>query len=253
MTELSYAATAAPFIDDLHNQMPPRYADEFGEKIYGKIFRYDNGDISVANEFSLSPDRPPYETEDCDVWRPSTIGYFSDCELNDENQVVRLSESIWMPFECYSTTTMYNCGPFAPCLFRPGDASDAQDPLADAFQAFRMMHFLNQGGVSRASTNGNVRMVAGREPTWVGSLVPEAYNNKTTHTVSLGLGGEFGLLIGLMALAQHHGRCDEAFTDPQWARNRWTGRKPAPGCKLCRDLRGCQCRNRLMTLCSRAA
>ncbi|KAK8137566.1 hypothetical protein PG984_003059 [Apiospora sp. TS-2023a] len=190
--------------------MPPRYAGEFGEKTYGKIFRYDNGDINVADD---------------------TIGYFTDCVLNDENQVVQLSESRWMPFECYSTITMYNCGPFAPCLFRPGDASDDQDPLADAFQAFRMMHFLNQGqgGVSRASTNGNVRMVAGRDPTWVGSLVPEAYNNKRTHTQSLGLGGEFGLLIGLMALAQHRGQCDEAFTDPQWAGNRWTGRKPPPG------------------------
>ena len=175
--------------------------------------------------------RPEYDSEASEPWRPSTIGYYTDRMLDDENHVVQLSESRWLPFQSYSTVTMYNCGPFAPCLIRPGDASDRHDPVADLFPTFRMMHFLNRDGVSRASTSGNVRTVAGRNATWVGSLVPEAYNNIRTHTTSLGLGGEFSLLIGLMALAQPIGRCDEAFTDPQWSRNRWAGRRNPAGCR----------------------
>ncbi|KAK8110640.1 uncharacterized protein PG998_007097 [Apiospora kogelbergensis] len=192
VTELHYSANAAPVVDDLQNQLPPLYPQEHGGKLPGYIFRYDNGSISPAHGYSLSPVRPEYDSEASEPWRPSTIGYYTDRMLDDENHVVQLSESRWLPFQSYSTVTMYNCGP-------------------------------------RASTSGNVRTVAGRNATWVGSLVPEAYNNIRTHTTSLGLGGEFSLLIGLMALAQPIGRCDEAFTDPQWSRNRWTGRRNPAG------------------------
>ncbi|KAK8856663.1 N-acetyl-gamma-glutamyl-phosphate reductase [Apiospora arundinis] len=230
VSELRSIANLAPTVDDLQNQLPPQYPEEFDEKIYGNIFRYDNGDISVAHGLSLSQVRPEYNSEESESPRPSTIGYITDRVLNNENhQVEQLSESRWLPFESYSTVTMYNCGPFAPCLIRPGDASDPHDPVADLYPNFRMMHFFNHEGVSRASNSGNVRMVAGRNATWVGSLVPEAYNNHRAHNTSIGLGGEFSLLIGLMALAQPYGRCDDAFTDPQWARHRWTGRRNPSG------------------------
>ncbi|KAK7911080.1 hypothetical protein PG985_013561 [Apiospora marii] len=212
----------------LNNQLPPQDYSEFGPKIPGKVFRYNNGDISVANGFTVSPGRPYYDLDDEMSCRPSTIGYDTDRMLKDDGQVVRLSERTWVPLQCYSTATIYNCGPFAPCLFKPGDASDPSDLMASEY-IFRMMHFTNEGGVSRAITNGGIRKVAGNNPTWVGSLVPDNYNDRRTSQVSTGLGGEFCLLIGLMALAQVRGNCDRAFaTEPKWHNNRWTGEEEPP-------------------------
>ncbi|KAK8041069.1 hypothetical protein PG994_014076 [Apiospora phragmitis] len=199
----------------------PKTYNEFGQNIPGKIFRYNNGDISIATGLAGSLGRSAYDTDDDNPWRPSTIDYYTDRRVNDDGQVVRLTERTWVPLQCYSTITMYNCGPFAPCLFKPGDASDGGDPLTSEYGTFHMMHFAtNNSGVSRVSTNGGTRKVAGNNSTWVGSLVPENYNDRRTSQVSTGLGGEFCLLIGLMALAQDRGKCDKAFTDPKWDRKR---------------------------------
>ncbi|KAK7954754.1 hypothetical protein PG996_015561 [Apiospora saccharicola] len=225
VTELSYADNATPYYDSLNNQLPPQDFTDFGPRIPGKILRYNNGDVSVAPGFAAVPGRPYYDADNENDWRPSTIGYYTDTILNNEGQVMRLTERTWMPLQSYSTTTMYNCSPFAPCLFKPGDASDPNDPMARDYGDFRMMHFTNEGGVSRASANGGIRKVAGNNPTWVGSLVPDAYNDRKTGQVSTGLGGEFSLLIALMALAQARGHCDRAFTEQKWLNNRWTGRR----------------------------
>lgn len=229
VTELSYSYNYTPYYDHLNNQLPPRSPLEFGPKAPGKVFRYNNGDISEATGFFPGV---PYYSPDDESWRPSTIGYYTDRVLGADGEVVRLAERTWIPQECYSTVTMYNCGPFAPCLFKHGDASNSEDPLSSSFGDFRMMHFILEGGVSRASTNGGLRKVAGNSPTWIGSLVPETYNDRKTGQVSTGLGGELPLVIGLMALAQDVGRCDRAFTEPKWTRNRWVGRRNPTGCKF---------------------
>ncbi|KAK8067251.1 hypothetical protein PG997_013998 [Apiospora hydei] len=228
VTEVGYAANAVPCYDTLNNQLPPQDYEEFGQRIPGKVFRYNNGDINVAPGFAVSPGRPYYNPDDETSCRPSTIGYYTDRMLNDDGQVVRLTERSWLPLQSYSTATMFNCGPFAPCLFKPGDASDQGDPMAREY-VFRMMHFTNEGGVSRVSTNGGIRKVAGNNPTWVGSLVPENYNDRRTGQTSTGLGGEFCLIIALMALTQARGQCDRPFTEARWDRNRWTGRRNPTG------------------------
>ncbi|KAH8664413.1 hypothetical protein BX600DRAFT_540936 [Xylariales sp. PMI_506] len=179
-------------VDRWGNNIPP-YRVFSGESSW--VFRYHDGTATFADncEWRRSP-----ETNDGGI-------YYQGFGL----------------LNCYSRTTVFNCGPFLPCVVARGDPMVVnEDGIIEGFHALNLTDE-TRSGISRLSPTGSPRMAAGRDANFIGTLLPTTYKNRIPDAIlSRGLGGEFGILIGLMALSQDHMNINNAFNS-HWRHNRW--------------------------------
>ncbi|RYP49151.1 hypothetical protein DL768_005085 [Monosporascus sp. mg162] len=88
------------------------------------------------------------------------------------------------------------------------------------------MRFEHDSGVSRISVGDEAELcVAAFNPSWVPTIVSESYLHPGIKQASRGLGGDMAILIGLLALTQAPGHCDDAFAPGMWRRNNWMGKR----------------------------
>ncbi|RYP06467.1 hypothetical protein DL765_009476 [Monosporascus sp. GIB2] len=88
------------------------------------------------------------------------------------------------------------------------------------------MRFEHDSGVSRISVGDEAELcVAAFNPSWVPTIISESYLHPQIKQASRGLGGDMATLIGLLALTQAPGKCDDAFAPGMWRRNNWRGKR----------------------------
>ena len=185
-----------PNFDQWGNPIPPNSQYGFTGEITGTVFRYQDGNVDHVPNMFWSRER----------WGDN--GYIYDGNNS--------------PLYGYSCGALFDCGSFLPCV-----VSDGVDPTVITNEApmYFALHFAHHGGITRA-TNGSNKYVAGRSPSWLGTLVSENYRNQDERSPpSQGLGGDFWIIIGLMALTQRRRHASDAFH--HWRHNRWNGRRQA--------------------------
>lgn len=190
------------------NLTPPETWDAYESEKPGCVFRYRNGLVTPEEAFIWH--RPSQGM-------PGRVGYW-DVYSDEGGHAVPVFHSLY----AYSTVTMFNCGPFLPCVYGTGDVSEDDGE----FDGWRALHFHHMNGVSQASPNGGSKCVAGRKARFIGELLPTVYTNHDPDSPpSRGMGGQAGLVIALMALSQSPGQIDAAFRHSKWDNNQWTGHR----------------------------
>ncbi|KAH6652537.1 hypothetical protein BKA67DRAFT_646615 [Truncatella angustata] len=178
----------APAADRWGNIVPPETWEDYAEEHEGRVFRYCGGIVSTEETYTWH--RPG-------LGLAGKIGFWqmgSD-ELGNPMEV-------FCALEKYSDFSMFNCGPFLPTIYGAGDVSEDDG----CFDGWRALHFSHVGGISQASPNGGYKYVAGQNAGFIDVLLPKAYANADPNAPqSAGLGGQVGLVIGLMALSQRPG------------------------------------------------
>lgn len=200
-----------PRVDQWGNYLPPVAWEGYGAERTGQIFHYANGAINVAN--------PEFLWYRSAAGHAGSVGYW-DLEIDDQGQ----EQQVFVPIPVHSTRTVFDCGPFLPSLVTPVDGSAEDDTL---WHALHFRHDENR--VSRANPYAQgAKFVAGRNASWIPSIVPSHYTYPygSAHH-SRGLGGDFGVLIGLMALSQARGQINRAFGNGGWQNHRWSGTRTA--------------------------
>lgn len=181
--------------------MPFQDASDYDE-IPGEVFHYRNGEVTKAHDcFWL---REHVGGEGC-IWR-WTPGA-------EEAK----------PTEVYKTYSVFRRWRHSPIVWVGSDISARGiDPNgADPLRIFTGLRFDTlPPGVSRINYLGRERYVAGRDPSWMSSLVPQQYSNPFANAPdSQGLQGELPVILGLMALSA--GPVFEPHI--QWHRRHWRG------------------------------
>ncbi|KAI0835178.1 hypothetical protein F5Y06DRAFT_276892 [Hypoxylon sp. FL0890] len=188
---------------------PPETAVNYARELKGIVFRFHNGAVFPATEYFWERSQG----------KPGNIGF---------------RQSIHGPFtpcQHYKTTSVFDCGPLLPCIYNWADitVADLKDNPTpnERFWPLKFEH--TEDGVSEVTTMGK-RYVAGKNASWVGSLVPSSYENRQHFAIpSRGLRGDLGVILGLMALTEPPGRADDAFRY-HWSNYRWIGqRQSRPG------------------------
>ncbi|RYP06466.1 hypothetical protein DL765_009475 [Monosporascus sp. GIB2] len=197
--------------DQWGTPIPSTSPNSVGGETAGTVFRYSNGGIHNVSGIMY------WDRRDTNL--PGRITYRSE-EIGQDNVT---PVTAYRELGEYQTCTLFDCGPFLPCIFANGDAT--VNALTDPSFRYWALHFSHDGGVSRAAS-GPHKVVAGSHPSWLGTLVHTIYKNHMENAPqSEGLGGELGLVLGLMALTQRPGYASRAFR--HWNNHRWTGRREA--------------------------
>ncbi|OTA68024.1 hypothetical protein K449DRAFT_400671 [Hypoxylon sp. EC38] len=205
VNEIQFVNGHTSCVDQWHNVIPPMTAINYARELKGIVFRFHNGAVFPAAEYVW--ERP-------DDGKPGNIGS---------------RQSILAPFvKCahYKTTSVFDCGPFQPCIFTGADVTvaDLKDnpPPNQRFWALNFSH--TEDGISKVTRIGK-RYVAGKNASWVGSLVPSGYENRQgLAPLSKGLRGDLGVILGLMALTEPPGCTDNAFRY-NWNNYKWIKQK----------------------------
>jgi hypothetical protein len=196
------------------------------------VMRFRNGEISAAG--------PAYR------WvRPEQFG---------EGYIAVAAGGTEYALTKYKSTSVFSCNPSLPIVTYAGDARTLRDP---EFHALQFLHPQSQSGIVSQATfpldvfspvggppAGSIerdpaKYVAGRHASWIPSLVPDVCRNRYLAGQSLGLSGELGIVIGLMAFhASKDGRTvNDVFlgrgeSSGLWKNYRWRGTSSPPGCML---------------------
>ncbi|ORY72107.1 uncharacterized protein BCR38DRAFT_331047, partial [Pseudomassariella vexata] len=202
-------------VDQYGNEMPPLRYDGFDIEDVGTVFQYHNGVVTVAEGWYWIRNGPGQ------IGRITRDQYATDQDGNTTTTYAVAPQ--------YSTRTVYHCGPFLPCVYAPCDAS----ANIGAFDRWHALHFHHEHGVSRALANGGNRYIAGKHADWMEKhpIISQLYKNPYPGIPrSAGLGGDFAIIIGLMALSQPRGTIDRAFQQRLWHMGTWTGAHPDSAC-----------------------
>lgn len=199
--------------------------------------RWKDGQVSAANGWHWGRDLPAPGQPSAPgrVWTTLSSGspYFADN---------------------YSIFTTFSCNPLLPFVVAEGDPSTADGPRLSPLLFFHPPSGNAMRGVSQAVTDesvmgngpGPVKYTAGRQPSWVPSLVPPTYLTPEADAPrSAGLGGELPIVIALMAfsergnLAAGTNRTEEIFLGRpghhgRWHNWRWTHNYHPTGCEFTR-------------------
>jgi hypothetical protein len=213
VNELNMNQDHPPSADRWGNYTPPDTPNGYVHESVGRVFRYHDGIITPEEKHMW------YRS---DVGERGDIGYWTQ-EADEAGNALPLFNAL----ATYSTFAVFNCGPFLPLVYGVGDVSEDHSD----FDGWRALHFHHVSGVSQASPNGGHKCLAGRNTDFIDRLVPRAYcNSEARAPQSKGLGGEIGLVIGMMALSQSPGMIDTAFHSQAWAGNKWTAERAADAC-----------------------
>jgi len=139
----------------------------------------------------------------------------------------------------YRAQTVFACSPLLPMIVTDGDASLGHtflrrlcpcDTRYDESRHSTWSH-LHFGGSDRRegisyvySCASGDPWVAGKDSSWIPSLVPAAYRNTDPSAVpSRGLSGELPIILALMGFHGRAGRASDVFSNRNWHMNRWVG------------------------------
>lgn len=189
------------------NVLPPKEptAYDHQQECSGKVWRYRNNIIEEAVDYMWMRD-------------------------SDGNMGIYLTSHSGMSFVTpmmkYCTYSVFNCGPFLPCIYALDDCSVAN---ADDELIWVQLAFVSQQ--ASASESPRVQSRIGmdqrhlnvKRPSWVPDIVPESHRTPTREDApaSEGLGGWVGVILGMIALTQPQGRANRAFE--KWRGGPWPG------------------------------
>ncbi|KAI0424375.1 hypothetical protein F5Y09DRAFT_353486 [Xylaria sp. FL1042] len=242
VNELHLDPHAAPNVDQWGTVMPPFDPKSYEGEAAGTVFRYRDGEIEVAQGYywerdnSLDPDT---------LLRPAGSIYRSSNSNNNSNSSTSFTDEQPWELTKYAQFTVFNCWRPLPCVYME------EDPLCTLISPYPLNSGAGSGGrvrvygegsplnlmsfedpditgITHIAAGGNSQVVAGRQPSWMPSLVPEMFRNTDRHApASRGLGGLLPVIIGQMALTQPKGETDRPFVEQWWHRRHW--RRPELG------------------------
>ncbi|KAH8890209.1 hypothetical protein GQ53DRAFT_766275 [Thozetella sp. PMI_491] len=226
----------APLRDQWGNIVPPVRTEAYGDERVGTVFRYGrDGSVRVAEGYRW--------------WRPQPHRHGRIVKVDNHGNIIGCAET-------YKETSIFACSPQLPLVTAETDAStgasflrkncgcDGQyDEENSPYRPWSPLFFTSwpcSGAESMAETTMAVsrisragdQCVAGNRPSWIPALVPRCYTN-TRRTVeasarSYGLGGDLGIIIGLMAFHSEVGNASQVFQSGLWRANEWRGSSSAP-------------------------
>ncbi|KAL1862603.1 hypothetical protein VTK73DRAFT_6730 [Phialemonium thermophilum] len=211
--------------DQWANPLPYSLPSYYGPETVGPVYRYRDGDVTLAHDYSWIRPRPH---------APGCI-----CRVDDRGGVV--------PAVAYKTYSVFRCWRFLPFVWVPSDITVVEETSAmttgdgssssagynnnnDDDIGFRPLRFsdgyqrygdalCSEPSISKIGFPGCLH-VMGRGPSWMPSLVPASFSNpEASAPSSRGLTGELPVILGLMALSQW----DRFDPVAQWRRGHWLG------------------------------
>ncbi|OTB01712.1 hypothetical protein M426DRAFT_211040 [Hypoxylon sp. CI-4A] len=197
-----------------NNCIPPDFPFGYTRENPGTVFRFHNGSVFPAPEYVWAPQKLGE--------RRGHVGFYKRPVVDQGGYIHRE----FVPLKDYSTRSVFDCGPFLPCIFAHADVTceylQSNESPRNRWFALEFKH--RGDGVSEVTFNGGKKYVAGKNASWVGPLVPRVFENPELPCVeqSRGLGGDLGVILGLMALAEPPGQQDDAFRY-HWNHYRWMG------------------------------
>ncbi|WYZ38149.1 hypothetical protein EsH8_III_000063 [Colletotrichum jinshuiense] len=206
-----------PAVDKYGNPVPPNAARCYGTESVGKIWRYSNGTVSLANECHWY--RPKPGSPGC-IWGPIP-------EMDANGNFYYVPDQIaYGPMVTHGTYSVFNCWRFLPCLYADVDVSTVEEmELDNRWYSLEFSPDQQDPAMTRIhGCRGTQRHVAGSKPSWIPSVLPESYAAPgPSAPQSTGLGGCLPIIIALLALTRKPGHADDVFMDAHWDRHRWRG------------------------------
>ncbi|SPQ24990.1 aa5ff937-aba4-4b5b-a8cd-5d4dcf81ceb8 [Thermothielavioides terrestris] len=205
-----------PLTDQWFNMVPPQRAEAYTGEYPGTVFRYRNGVVSPAPGYIWY--RPAMGQEGCIV-RVNQAGGFDGCPA------------------VYRSQTVFACSALLPMIVTDGDASlgftflrrlcPCDTVFDESYSTWSHLHFGggdNGEGISYVySCASGDPWVAGRDASWIPSLVPSVYRNTSPSAVpSRGLSGYLPIILALMGFHGRPGRASDVFSAHGWHQHRWT-------------------------------
>ncbi|KAL7922534.1 hypothetical protein ACQKWADRAFT_81676 [Trichoderma austrokoningii] len=179
--------------------------------------RYHNGRVTEAGRYRW------WRGEfDGIAWPPGTI-----CMVGADGYPVYTDDGqVQYAAARYKELAVYSCNPLLPIVVDNGDPLSSTTALDRSPLLF--FHPPSQPGVSQAVHPDSpmspgpapCKYVAGANPSWIPSLVPETYRNPYNSVSSVGLAGELSIVLGLMAFSEQES-LTETFVGDGSARARW--------------------------------
>ncbi|KAI1313240.1 hypothetical protein F5Y03DRAFT_159915 [Xylaria venustula] len=223
VNELLLNPNTPPNVDQWGTVMPPFDPQSYASEAPGRVFRYRDGEITEAR------------------------GYYWERECMDLESPHKCPGSIYLtggvvpPWEMtrYSQYTVFHCWRPLPCVYMEDDplctliAPRGGVPRRGWCGESRPLYRLSfetpdMTGISHITAGGTSQITAGRNPSWIPSLVPEMFRNEDPCApVSRGLGGLLPVIVAQMALTQPRGQTDRPFIERWWHRRHW--RRPNAG------------------------
>ncbi|KAI0508933.1 hypothetical protein F5B22DRAFT_649435 [Xylaria bambusicola] len=218
VNEVILHPNAPPNIDTQGFVLPPFDPNAYIGEMSGTVFRYRDDEISVARGYAWARDNVDPDSP----LKPSGSIY----QRNRDEPHYEMAK--------YSQFTVFNGWGPLPCLYMQ------EDPLSTLIVPYgfhnpnphiegHLLHVMSFSqpdvtGITQISKLGSSRVVAGCEPSWIPSLVPEVFRNTDPRApLSRGLGGLLPVIIAQMALTQPRGQTDRPFASRLWHGKRWMG------------------------------
>ncbi|RFU31516.1 hypothetical protein B7463_g4822, partial [Scytalidium lignicola] len=203
-------------LDDYGRWRPPQVVQGFHPQIPGHVYRWRNGDISLANSYqwvTYSAGDPPY----------ANGGIF---------------RAQGQQPEYYRAVTMFYCNQFDHFFATPGDAT-VRDRESSTENDWHPIVFDNtQQNISYVDLGGGDDHLSVRRANWIDEVVPKAYRCVEDNAPEGGgLAGRLPLLVALVAFSCRGANAlrqvlieDRAWRQYRWHRHRRpTGRQHKRG------------------------
>jgi hypothetical protein len=217
--------------DDWANVLPPAnpaFYDPESPIDVSRVMRFRNGEVTAAG--------PAY--------RWARQGQFG------EGYIAMAAGGTEYALTRYKSASVFSCNPSLPIITLDGDARTQPEPEFHALQflhppadnisqAAFSPHYYARTGEVPVSDMAGAKYVAGRNASWIPSLVPDTCRNLYPARQSQGLGGELPIVIGLMAFHADGRSVNDVFlgrgesSSGWWRHYRWRGPQSSPpGCML---------------------
>ncbi|KAI1404958.1 hypothetical protein F4819DRAFT_446070 [Hypoxylon fuscum] len=226
VNEIQLAEDYSTNQDEFGNVVPHGIKSAYGPEKVGTVYRFHNGNISLATGF---------------VWKRPGMGHEGriNKEIVHDNRQLCIVPSLrfltntetiqptFIPCFHYKTTSVFSRGPTLSPLSVELDVTtrDLETSHLPKTKLQSLSFRSDDCQVSRIARGGKNKRAVGKDASWIGTLVPSMYENLDEDAQhSKGLGGDLGVIIGLMALAEPPGHIDDAFLH-HWDDYRWTGQR----------------------------
>ena len=161
---------------------PPVLAQGFLAQTPGHVFRWRNGEVSLAEGYIWFSQL----TQQQDGWAQGRI------YANSTTGVIYPDH--------YRTATVFYCNHFAKFFTARGDAS-ARDSL-DPEDSWHPLSFFHQNNVSYVDHTGDQEFLAVRRASWIEELLPNTYRRHSKDgPANGGLAGLLPIIISLVAFS----------------------------------------------------
>jgi hypothetical protein len=195
----------APRYNDNGRWIPPVEINGFHPPTRGLLYRWTNGNITVAT--------------DCQLWEGHWWSGGPDRH----------------PLEAYNTKTIFWCNSFEQFQTANGTANTRDMEESDhPDNRWWPLTFRHDGALSRVEESSQDGGLAGTRREWIGQLGLNAYNNYGAPR-STGLAGQLPIVIALIAFSCRARDLNRVLiTDQAWGGYRWAGHHRPDGSKSSR-------------------